>query len=451
MIAHAVTTSPTSAPCDVAAQVGRSDAALGGGNGTGTGPTILAAPSGSSAGSTRAFRLGPTSVPAYRVHKAKNLGYVRLGGRMVYLGSAGTPESHERYRRAVAEWLATGRLSAGPQPEGLTVAAVVEAYLRWARTYYLDADGQPGPGLGPVEAAGKALYSLYASTAAASFGPIALKAVRQAMIDSGLCRNVVNQRVACAKRIFRWAVAEELVPASVMMALSAVEPLRQGRSGARETLPVRPVPDEHVQMVLPFLPPTLRAMVQLQRLTGMRSGELCVLRTGDLDTTGDVWLYRPNSHKTAYRGLNRVVWIGPQGQAILRPFLRPRTPDAYVFSPALAQRERAMQRARPETDAWSAGLIEFPATQAQRQRRYNARSYRRALSYAMRAATAAGFLLREHYWHPHRLRHRHATHVRHVHGLEAARVLLGHRSVDQTLEYAEADSTLATAIAREVG
>jgi site-specific recombinase XerC len=69
----------------------------------------------------------------------------------------------------------------------------------------------------------------------------------------------------------------------------------------------------------------------------------------------------------------------------------------------------------------------------------------------MRTAAATGLLSREHYWHPHQLRHRHATHVRQVHGLEAARVLLGHRSVDQTLEYAEADSRFAIAIARELG
>jgi hypothetical protein len=47
---------------------------------------------------------------------------------------------------------------------------------------------------------------------------------------------------------------------------------------------VKPVPDDHVNAVLRFLPPTLRAMVELQRLTGMRSGELCVLRSCDVDS-----------------------------------------------------------------------------------------------------------------------------------------------------------------------
>jgi integrase len=324
-------------------------------------------------------------------------------------------------------------------------------YLRWARTYYLDADGQPSSGLDPVEAAGKALGNLYGSTMAASFGPIALKALRQAMIDSDLCRNVVNQRVACVKRIFRWAVAEELVPPSLVTALAAVEPLRRGRSGARETPPVRPVPDEHVQAVLPFLPRTLCAMVRLQRLTGMRSGELCVLRTCDVEMPGDVWLYRPHSHKTAYRGLDRVVRIGPKGQMVLSAFLRPELPQAFVFSPARAQHERTVQRTGSATDATSRIPNTPGELQEEGHRRYTPRSYRRALSYAMRAATAAGLLTCQQCWHPHQLRHRHATNVRQVHGLDAARVLLGHRSIDQTLDYAEADATLAAAIAREMG
>jgi integrase len=373
---------------------------------------------------------------------------------MVYLGQAGSPESHERYRRVVAEWLATGRVprrgDVRGQRKGATVAEVIEAYLRWARSYYLDVEGRPSPGLGPAEAAATPLRELYGATAASEFGPVALRAVRQVMIESGLCRNVVNQRVGRVKGMFRWAVAEELVPASVLTALSAVDPLRKGRSGARETEPVRPVPDEHVDAVLPFLPPTLRAMVRLQRLTGMRSGEVCVLRTRDVDTSGDVWLYRPGSHKTAYRGHERVVRIGPQAKAVLGPFMRSDQPAAFVFTPQRACAERRAERRDPsilQTAACRGGGRGSDAT----GRRYNPRSYRRALSYAMGAASGAGVLAVGDFWHPHQLRHRHATAVRQARGLDAARVLLGHRTLAQTLEYAEADETLASAVALELG
>jgi hypothetical protein len=36
-------------------------------------------------------------------------------------------------------------------------------------------------------------------------------------------------------------------------------------------------------------------MVRLQLLTGMRSGELFIMRAADIDTIGKVWLYRPGS------------------------------------------------------------------------------------------------------------------------------------------------------------
>lgn len=40
--------------------------------------------------------------PAYCVHKSRNLAFVRLSGRMIYLGRAHSAESHERYHAALA-------------------------------------------------------------------------------------------------------------------------------------------------------------------------------------------------------------------------------------------------------------------------------------------------------------------------------------------------------------
>ena len=52
---------------------------------------------------------------------------------------------------------------------------------------------------------------------------------------------------------------------------------------APETAPIQPVSDEHVDQVLPYLPEVVRDMVQLQRLTGMRPGELVIMRPADVD------------------------------------------------------------------------------------------------------------------------------------------------------------------------
>jgi len=46
------------------------------------------------------------------------------------------------------------------------------------------------------------------------------------------------------------------------------------------------VPDAFVDGVLPFVTPPVRAVVEVQRLTGMRPGEGVLIRAIDLDTSG---------------------------------------------------------------------------------------------------------------------------------------------------------------------
>lgn len=116
----------------------------------------------------------------------------------------------------------------------------------------------------------------------------------------------------------------------------ALAGLRKGRSAARETEKVRPVPDAQVEAVLPLLSPQVVAMIELQRLTGARSGELCRLRTCDVDTSDDrMWVYRPPHHKTAHHDQVREIFLGPKARRILEPFLEPDL-QAFVFSPAEA-------------------------------------------------------------------------------------------------------------------
>ena len=63
-------------------------------------------------------------------------------------------------------------------------------------------------------------------------------------------------------------------------------------------------------------------MVDLQRITGMRPEEVCIMRTGDIDRSGSIWVYRPGSHKTEHHGHDRKVYLGPKAQEILRDWLR---------------------------------------------------------------------------------------------------------------------------------
>lgn len=82
-------------------------------------------------------------------------------------------------------------------------------------------------------------------------------------------------------------------------------------------------------------------MIELLRLTGMRPGEVVQMRTADLDMAGAVWSYVPQKHKTQHHGHERVVYLGPKAQEVLRPWLRADR-EAYLFSP-----RRPRKSARP--------------------------------------------------------------------------------------------------------
>jgi integrase len=320
--------------------------------------------------------------------------------------------------------------------DDFTVGELILLYLRHCDSYYQKAGKPTGEAIN-VEHALRPLRRLYGSSQAAAFGPLGLKNVRKAMIDSGLCRNEVNKRVGKIKRAFRWAVSEERIPGSVIHALDAVGGLGRGRSAARESEPVGPVGDHVVDAIQPYVSRAVWSMVCLQRLTGMRSGEVTTMKTGEFETSGKLWVYRPATHKTAHRGKQRAVYLGPQAQAILRPWLRTDL-QAPIFSPAEAEAERhAEQRAARRTPVQ-------PSQQDRRKRRprkepgdrYSVDSYRRAIVYACQRADVPP-------WFPHQLRHSAATRLRKEVGIEVARCVLGHSGLAITETYALMDEAKA--------
>ena len=133
----------------------------------------------------------------------------------------------------------------------------------------------PSKELPAIKSAMNPVDALYGDLNAAEFGPQKLKVVRQKMIDSDWCRSLVNRRINCIRRIFKWAASEELVPVSTFEALRTLAGLRRGRTEARESAPVRPVDPAVVDSTLPHLPTHIRAIVQLLRFTGMRPAEVC--------------------------------------------------------------------------------------------------------------------------------------------------------------------------------
>lgn len=416
-----------------------------------------------------------THVPKYRLHKPTGLGVVRLNGRDIYLGKHGTPESTAEYRRVIGEWLAANKTapaaSNAARQSAITINELVLAYLEFAGSYYVK-NGRPTGELPNLKDALRPLAIAYGRTPVAEFGPVALKAVRQSMIDADLSRGVVNARVNRIRRAFKWGVENELVPSGVLHGLQAVASLKRGRCDARDTGPVTPVPEADIQAVLRVAPRPIAAMIELQRLTGMRPGEVVLMRTRDIDTTAPVWVYQPAEHKTEHHGRGRAVYLGPQAQQVLRPFFRTEM-DAFIFSPkdVLAERRR-QQRAARRTPMTPSQAKRRPGLNPERSpgNRYTRMSYARAIAYAcdrafthpVLATTPAKQLSepqrlelaewkKQHRWSPNRLRHNAATFLRKQFGIEAARVVLGHSSAAVTEIYAEQDFSKAANIMGEVG
>jgi integrase len=368
---------------------------------------------------------------------------VTLAGRDHYLGRYGSEEAEAEYRRLLGEYL-SGGFRAGAGASDLTVNELADEYLKFADNYYVK-NGVPSKEPEDIGYANRPLRQLYGHTLAAEFGPIRLKAVRQAMIDADLCRNEINKRIGKLIRMFKWGVAEELIPGSVFHALQAITGLRRGRSGVRESPPVKPVPIEFVEAIRPHVSRQVWAMIQLQLYTAGRPGEICIMRSCDIDTGGRTWVFTPAVHKTEGYDKPRRIYLGPRAIEVLRGWLRPDL-EAYLFSPAEAMAEkRAEQRRNRKT----------PVQPSQRNRkksrpkkqpgeRYDTDSYRRAIDYGCKLAGVPK-------WHPHQLRHNAGTLLRREFNIDVARAVLGHSGPTITERYAERDEALAVEAMLRVG
>ena len=120
------------------------------------------------------------------------------------------------------------------------------------------------------------------------------------------------------KSMFKWAVENEYIPVEVHQALATVRGLQKGRSEAKESESVKPVADAFVNAVEPHVTRPIWGLVQIQVFTGMRPGEALAMRGRDLNMSGTVWEYTPESHKTEHHGRHRIIFIGPRGQIVLR-------------------------------------------------------------------------------------------------------------------------------------
>lgn len=343
-------------------------------------------------------------IPTYRLHKSSGQALVVLNGQFIYLGKHGTPESRAAYERKVAEFLGSGRRVV-PHGGRITVAELFDQYRQAKMTDVRD------------QRAAKIYLPIYGELPVTDFGPLALRAVRDIMVRAKWNRAEINRVVGRVKKMFRWGVAEEIVPADTRARLDSLAGLRLGKTTAPEPTPIKPVDEAVVRKTLPKLSTPLRAAVELQWLTAMRAGEVLAMRPMDIDRAGEIWTYKPPQHKTAWRGHDKSIAIGPRAQAILLPWLD-RPPQRYCFCPY---------------EAGNHGT-----------ERYTTATYGQAIIRACKAAKVKP-------WHSHQLRHAAATLLRAEFGIDAAQAVLGHRHLSTTEIYAEKSSKLAEEAMRKAG
>lgn len=422
------------------------------------------------------------SLPKYRKHRASGQAIVTLAGQDHYLGPHGTNVSKMRYDRLIAEFITAGRR--GQQPlqatDGVPLIDLLAAYWRHCKSYYVK-NGKPTNEQDAYRLIIKDVRALYEDLPANSFGPKCLKAVRERWINRQQARPTINKNMRRLTRVFKWAVAEELVPPSVYQALSAVPGLKKGRCSVPEPPPVLPVGMVDVERTLPFLPEIVQDMVRLQLFSGMRPGEVCGLRPADVDRTTDIWEYRPVTHKTEHHQRGRVVYLGPEAQSVLRSYLL-RDASSHCFSPyenMQKYRENLHSlRKTPLSCGNRPGSNRVKSPRKGPRDFYDPNSYRQAVHRACDLAnpadgllarheneTKANWLARlgpeqklalkvwqaKHRWSPNQLRHTAATQIRKRFGLEAAQVILGHAAADVTQVYAERDADKAREVARQIG
>jgi integrase len=394
-----------------------------------------------------------------KVHTHKNREIVYWHGHWYDLGKEKSEEARREYGRLLALW------SVDPH----AVPRREDDYLvsELLRDWLASSDSPTGKMGWLAKRAADLLCQHHADSAVGEFGPVALRSwqawlcqLRDDNKRQTFNRTTIAHLLRQVRSAWKWAAMTERIPYERYEMLRTVPAPKY--QTCREPEAVQAVSPDVVDATLPRLRPTVRAMVEFQRLTGARPEEVCqlrpvdVLRAGKVDVPGagivdldreKIWVYLPTKHKGSSRRKPRWLVIGPRGQEILAPFLD-RSPEAYCFSPAesLADKRREQQEARLASGGGSGGSRKKPTNGVKRiaGSRYSPNTYRQAI---IRAAAKAG----QPEWYPYQIRHAFAEDVDFALGLDAAQAAMGHAGPDVTRRYAKRSFRAAVDVAKKTG
>ncbi len=374
------------------------------------------------------------------------------------------------YKRWLKRWRLDGLLQDPTATTGITIAEFAQTYLDHAQRYYrkhgratshiwkvrsalqnlVDAVGDSRSScvtsriLRDLKRQG--LVSVNGELFADALTPPLLANLRDELDQPDAKRKTINDWITIIRQAWSWGAQKGLIDSDVALRLSTVSMLTKGRSSSAEYAVVKPIHWSVVEATLEQCTSIVQAMIKLQWHTGMRPGEVCVLRPADVETKGDVWLYCPTEHKGEHIDRRRVVALGPVTQKILTPFLQ-RDLTGFCFEPVASSIERG------RTPRQTIG------------KRYTTGSYRRAIHRACdRAFPPEGAIAQsedesaqkwrarlgdawsqvqewraEHQWSPHQLRHAKEAQIERAEGLDAARLFLGHSRQSTTEQYGRSE------------
>lgn len=362
-------------------------------------------------------------IPAYSRHSSGQARVIWKNDEIL-VGPYGSAISYARYQQILDLFERTGKIRAEE-----TAPTIDEL----ARLYFQDLDKEFVGSKEPKQQrlAMREFLEMYGALKADQMAPAALKTVREHWISRGLSVTTVNMYHSYIVRMFRWGAENELISPEIWNALRTIQKLRKHRSRAKPPTKVFPIEWESVVAVSGHVSRQVWAMVQIQWHTGMRPGEVVIMRPCDIDRSGPVWIYKPYTHKTHHLGHRRAIGLGPKCQQILDQWMD-REPTAFLFSAIEAEAERReKQRANRKTKVQPSQYTRrVKDPQKAPGDRYTQLSYAKAIAAACKKAGVER-------WGPNRIRHTFATRVRKEFGLDAAQTALGHQHAKITEVYAE--------------
>ena len=149
--------------------------------------------------------------------------FVTQNGKRVYLGLYGSPESHEKYARFLAERRLNPDGTIPRREANVTVKELVAGFLDHAKATL----SQPNYTHYRIVTL-EFLVELYGGTPVDEFKPNCLKAIRSELVQARkngkprFCRTMINEYTRRIVTLFGWGVEESLVKSDTWAVLRAV-------------------------------------------------------------------------------------------------------------------------------------------------------------------------------------------------------------------------------------